>query len=60
MFIAGIFTSIFVGFVIYAILLEFKVPNGYIVAAVALSGYTSRDLIHILSDKFITKVKDAS
>lgn len=60
MFIAGIFTSIFAGFIIYAILIEFGIPDGYIVAAVSLSGYTSRDIIHLLSEKFLKKINDTS
>jgi hypothetical protein len=52
-FISGLATAGFVGIIMWLILSQFNMPDELMSATCGIAGYTSRDLIVIISDKFL-------
>ncbi len=56
-FLIGIVTAVFVGLVIHFLLQTTDLQDGIQSAAIAISGYASRDVLYLLKKYFLNKAK---
>lgn len=55
---SGILTAAFTGILVYWLTADLDLSDNVRSATVAISGYTSRDLIGIIADKFLKRMKN--
>jgi len=57
MMFSGILTAAFAGVLVYWLTSDFEMSENARSATVAISGYASRDIVSILADRFIKRMK---
>jgi len=57
-FIGGLLAAVFVGFLINILMLEWDINEQMRVVAVSIGGYCARDVLELISKKFISNMKD--